>query len=142
MWGDKIADMIKSNEGCKQAIYRDTRGILTGGIGHAFTEGSHLPWPAIERLFWFDMRNAYDGYERFCKRTGTELEGARKAVIIDMIYQMGFAGVMKFEKMIRALKIERYGMAAVQILDSLYAKQTPERATRNSRMMGSGKWTK
>ncbi len=45
-----------------------------------------------------------------------------------MAYQMGSDGVMKFKKMIKALKEKNYEEAYKQGLDSLWARQTPKRA--------------
>ena len=53
-----------------------------------------------------------------------------KGVIIEMCYQIGYAGVMKFKKMIANMKDINWKGAADEMLDSLWARQTPERANR------------
>lgn len=53
-----------------------------------------------------------------------------QGVIIEMCYQIGFTGVMKFKKMIANMKDINWKGASDEMLDSLWAKQTPERANR------------
>jgi len=52
-----------------------------------------------------------------------------------MIFQMGFAGVSKFRNMIVALQNNSYTTAASEMLDSRWAKQTPNRAQALSKQM-------
>lgn len=56
-------------------------------------------------------------------------------VIFDMAYQMGVNGLLKFEKMLAAIDEEDYETAADELLDSNYARQTPERANRNADLL-------
>jgi len=56
-----------------------------------------------------------------------------------MVYQIGEGGVGKFKNMFKALDNEDYGEAAFQMLDSLWAKQTPNRANKLSKKMQSAK---
>lgn len=64
-----------------------------------------------------------------------ELDDIRQAVLVCMTYQMGVDGVMKFKKMLGALYRLNYPVAAEQMLDSSWAFQTPERASRYASMM-------
>ena len=52
-----------------------------------------------------------------------------------MAYQLGVNGVLKFKKMIEALRSKDYKEASKQGLDSLWAKQTPQRANRLMKRM-------
>ena len=45
-----------------------------------------------------------------------------------MCYQLGVSGFSKFKKTIYYLETEQYEEASVEMLDSLWAKQTPNRA--------------
>jgi len=44
-----------------------------------------------------------------------------------MIFQLGLAGVQKFEKMLAALRVQNYSQAVKQAKDSLWTRQTPFR---------------
>ena len=56
-------------------------------------------------------------------------------IVAHMAYQMGVRGVLNFKKMIAALKEENYHLASIEMLDSKWAKQTPERARRLAKRM-------
>ncbi len=71
---------------------------------------------------------------------------ARQGVIISMIYQLGPTGFAGFKRMIEniqtAIGLETFGWAAVadEMLDSKWARQTPERARELAEMMCTGEW--
>ena len=52
-----------------------------------------------------------------------DLSDFQKAIIIDLAYNIGVAGVLKFEKMIAAIKQRNYGIACEEMLDSKYHYQ-------------------
>lgn len=56
-------------------------------------------------------------------------------VLTDMIFQMGFAGVMNFKDMLGAINRKEYSQAAYDLKNSKYAKQTPKRADRNAKLL-------
>jgi lysozyme len=49
-------------------------------------------------------------------------------IIIEMIFQLGKTGVSKFKNMWKALSELNYVGASYEMLDSRWAKQTPNRA--------------
>ena len=61
---------------------------------------------------------------------GMEISDDAKSIICEMIFQLGGNGVSKFKNMWKALKENppNYKEASVQMLDSRWAKQTPNRA--------------
>ena len=54
-----------------------------------------------------------------------------------MCYQLGLKGFSKFKKTIYLLETEQYDEASVEMLDSLWAKQTPNRAKELSEVVAS-----
>jgi lysozyme len=67
-----------------------------------------------------------------------ELDDIAKAVILDMAYNMGYAGIMTFKKMWIALEQKDYKEASKEMLDSKWAKQVPHRAIKLSEIMKKG----
>jgi lysozyme len=64
-----------------------------------------------------------------------------KDVVMEMCYQLGVTGVSKFKKTLAYLQDKRWEEASVEMLDSLWAKQTPNRAKELSnrvKEVGSG----
>jgi lysozyme len=54
-----------------------------------------------------------------------------------MCYQLGLSGFSKFKKTIYYLETQQYDEAADEMLDSLWAKQTPNRAKELSNIIRS-----
>ena len=56
-------------------------------------------------------------------------------VVINMCYQLGLTGFSKFKQTIYYLETEQYEEASLEMLDSLWAKQTPNRAKELSELI-------
>ena len=67
------------------------------------------------------------------------LTSERRNVIIDMAYNMGFAGLNTFRKMIRAIRNCDWDKAADEMLDSKWAKQVGGRAKELAKIMREGR---
>ena len=67
-----------------------------------------------------------------------ELCEARRGVLIEMAYQMGLAGLLGFKRFLAAAREGRWADAAREMLDSRWARQTPERAERLAEIMEEG----
>lgn len=64
----------------------------------------------------------------------------RAAVLQSMAYQMGVDGLGKFINTLSAIKAGHWELAKAGMLDSKWARQTPERAQRHAEQMLTGKW--
>ena len=75
-----------------------------------------------------DLQGAIDGAENLCE--DLKISDDAKIIIIEMIFQLGKTGVSKFRNMWKALQQDppSYSVAATEMLDSRWAKQTPNRA--------------
>jgi lysozyme len=62
----------------------------------------------------------------------------RQAILVSMVYQQGMTGVLNFKKMWAAIEVGNFEEASKQMLDSLWAKQTPKRALRHAKTMKDG----
>jgi lysozyme len=127
MTEDELKKMIKANEGCRLTAYADTRGNLTIGYGHFLRFGSEISQEIADALFDFDFSKASNDYAGL----NLNLDPGRKAVIIDMIFNLGIGGVKKFKMMLEHLRNSNWIQAAYELMNSEYAKQVPERAKRN-----------
>ena len=74
--------------------------------------------------------------EKFIDQMDAQMPGWRdypentQLALANMAFQMGISGLIKFEKMFAALDEGDYNTAADEALDSLWARQTPNRAER------------
>ena len=119
-----LIERIGVNEGFRSKPYKCSEGVWT--IGHGITwiteeESLSILSGRISELH-LKLSEDLDWYDRMPPEV--------KGVIIEMCYQIGYAGVMKFKKMIANMKDINWKGAADEMLDSLWARQTPERANR------------
>ncbi len=129
---------IKKEEGFRMEVYKDTLGFETGGYGHKMIEGEDTPTDMAgwEKLFERDFARAMTGAEDVLMLCPNVHDTARH-IVVEMCYQMGAYGVSKFKGMLKALQDDDYKTASVEMLDSLWAKQTPNRANRMSERMAN-----
>lgn len=65
---------------------------------------------------------------------------ARQAALIDMRYGLGAGGFREFHRMITALFNQKWDEAAVEMLNSKWARQVGQRANDLAQMVKSGEW--
>lgn len=127
-------EMIKRHEGYEPSVYKCTRGVLTCGWGHALHEGSTVPLAASLRFFDQDFRQVLNDYEKL----KLDLDDTRRAVILDMLFNLGLRGVRRFKKMMRAIRKRDWEKAADELLDSKYAKQVKGRGLELASLLLNG----
>ena len=130
---DKLIESVKKHEGFRDVVYRDTLNKRTVGYGHLCVEdhwedGKKYDQEYLEDILEKDLQSAIDQAHDMCQ--GMEISDDAKSIICEMIFQLGGNGVSKFKNMWKALKENppNYKEASVQMLDSRWAKQTPNRA--------------
>jgi lysozyme len=133
-----IVDKIKFEEGDKAKMYKCPAGKWTIGAGINL-EAQEMPQEV--RDLWLDMIR-YKNYRAVDVRLYDayhiglgDLEEGASIVLQDMAYQMGVNGLFKFVNMIASIDNHDYLGAADHLLDSNYARQTPERANRNAKLL-------
>tara|TARA_R100000900_G_scaffold33562_1_gene27430 strand:+ start:77 stop:508 length:432 start_codon:yes stop_codon:yes gene_type:complete len=140
---EEVKDEIKACEGYVNKIYKCSEGFDTIFYGHKVTpeddyeHGVEYTKDEGEVVFEKDFQRTLDAAERLI--ADRPINNTAKEVIINMVYQIGEGGVSKFKNMWKALDNEDYGEASFQMLDSLWAKQTPARAGKLSGKMRSAK---
>jgi len=127
----ELIDSIKEHEGFDGKPYRDTEGFLTIGYG------TKLPISRAEGEMLLKNRLDILSNELIQKEPMLlNLPSEKQGILFEMAYQMGVNGVLKFKKMWQALENFDYVQAAVEMLDSRWAKQTPNRAQELAKRMG------
>ena len=135
---NSIFELIKKHEGYRQFPYVDTVGKIT--IGHGF----NLTDVGLDKE---ECRMILDYRIGQCMaklRTGflwfDALDSVRQDVLIDMTYQLGFQGLLKFVMTLKHIELKEYDLAAETILDSKAARQCPNRYKELAQMMRTGKY--
>ena len=164
---EKVAAKIEAEEGRRHSVYLCTAGKQTVGVGFNLDD---FQIPDIVLDFWrvdnedrmLKLRRSAEIDYRFISdevidfwlkyiinklvnklvehEWFNKLDENRRVVLVDMSFQLGLNGMLRFVKMINALRAEHWHEAAAELLDSLYASedQTPERAQRNAEILRSG----
>ena len=140
---ERLLKSVKEHEGYRNKVYLDSLGKRTVGVGHLCVEDFWEDDKEYEEKFLLtilenDLKSAIKSAERLCSDC-PDLDDLAKETIIEMIFQLGETGVSKFRNMWKALKQSppQYGVAATEMLDSRWAKQTPGRAKEMSDHMRS-----
>jgi len=69
-----------------------------------------------------------------------DLDDIRKFVLIDMAFNLGLNGFSLFHKFLHLLSLKLFAQAAIEMLNSRWAFQVPNRAKVLSEMIKSGDW--
>ena len=117
---------IKKHEGFKPRVYKCTEGYDT--IGYGFAVKDLVLEKDIAELIL--MRKLHTLLQRVMVAFPwfENMPPEVKDVVVNMCYQLGLSGFSKFKKTIYLLETEQFEDASVEMLDSLWAKQTPRRA--------------
>lgn len=131
---EALKKQIVQDEGLVLKLYKDTKGIPTIGVGINLLvgitreEATYLMESRIKAIhkeldnfFWFK-----------------ELNDKRQNVIINMAYNLGVTGLLKFKNMIAAIQDKKWKQAAKEMLDSQWYKDVGKRAERLAEEMERG----
>jgi len=136
----KLSDRLKQKEGLRLKPYQDSVGVLTIGYGHNLQRG--ISQEVAEMVFAEDLYDAIrDAWKLpFFHR----LDDVRKAALVEMVFNMGLPRLQTFKQMLGALAGAEYDRAAVEALDSKWARQVGDqkwqRAWEVAEMFRSGQW--
>lgn len=136
---DILTATLKRDEGYSLVVYDDANGLPirpgshvighpTIGVGRALDVAGISGIEAVSMLnkdIYFVMNWAADYFPWFMN-----ISERRQAVICSMIFQLGTSGFKQFQMLIAACSRNDFATAAADGMDSLWAKQTPERASR------------
>jgi len=145
-----LIERIGANEGFRSEVYQCSEGVDTVGIGFALPSlpAKITPEIALEIVLWQIEQGTITMPKNPClTMVATEVSQLHlklldkldwykdmppevQGVIIEMCFQMGFSGFCKFKKAISHMKNKEFQLAATEMLDSRWQKQTPARSER------------
>jgi lysozyme len=131
---DRLLESVKKHEGYRNKVYLDTLNKRTIGVGHLCVEDFWEDDKEYEESFLMeilekDLSEAIKGANELMAKNGCmDMNEKAHEIIIEMIFQLGKTGVSKFKNMWKALSELNYVGASYEMLDSRWAKQTPNRA--------------
>jgi len=144
----KIIEILNFEEGYKEAPYWDTRNFPTvaGGIRigpqnapikqYQFT----VPRPVgdLWKKCLVDAKTADMNRYPVIVAALAQCNDARRDILYSMAYQMGVGGLAGFVNTLSLISRGDFAGAASAMLNSLWARQTPNRARRHAEVMRSG----
>jgi lysozyme len=133
----KLKAALVGDEGSSLKLYLDTLGIPTIGIGHNL-KAVGISKQVVDLIFEDDVTAALLLLSK--RPDWNMLDSVRQAVILNMAFQLGNAGVNSFKKMWAAIDKKDFSTAASEMRNSTWYRQTPARAERLATQMATGKW--
>ena len=121
-----LIESIKHHEGYVGVVYKDSLGIDTIGYGFAIKD-LELDEDICNEILVRKLKSLESMIKvkfSWFKYMPPEI----KDVVMEMCYQLGVGGFSKFKKTISYLQNKQFHDASQEMLDSLWAKQTPNRA--------------
>ena len=129
----KLINAVKLSEGFRDKVYKDTLDIDTIGYGFAIKDlvlNEDICDIILERKLKSLIERVHKKFP-FVE----DLPEEAQEVVYEMCYQLGLRGFSKFKKSIQFLRLGNYKVCADELLDSRWARQTPNRAQRLSNII-------
>lgn len=124
---DEALELVKKHEGFRSEPYRCTAGYLTVAFGKR-VDYLNVDKETGEKWCLEDLKKL-DSRLRIVFQWYKDSPKMIKAVVLDLVYQLGIKGFSRFKKSIYLLETEQYEEAAEELLDSKWARSdSPNRA--------------
>ncbi len=141
--GDLLSE-VKQNEGSLEYqehigfyrsgrfwVYQDSRGFDTIGYGHLVRRNenfsSGLTEAQADLLLQRDLSSAVLEARSIAAQYDMVIPRDAQKVLVEMVFQLGKKGTLAFKKMLAALAANNYNLAADEMIDSQWYRQTPNR---------------
>jgi len=145
MDNEKLAKQLRIDEGVVKSaglhvVYKDHLGWDTIGIGRLVDrrKGGGLTDDEVEYLLQNDIKEKLAQLKKQLNWFPTLPEPVQRA-LCNMCFQLGIDGLLGFKTTLKYIQAGNYKEAAKNARNSLWYKQTPERAERVCKLMESAK---
>jgi lysozyme len=134
----KLIDQIQKHEGLRLKPYKCSAGKTTIGFGRNL-EDKGISKSEACMLLANDLHECINQVKEKIPFFG-QLNDARQNVLVNMCFNLGIYGLLKFKRFLRALDLGRFERASVEMLDSRWAGQVGVRAKELSRQIKTGEF--
>jgi lysozyme len=143
--GKQVADLVNlqrlweqliQHEGLRLKPYHCSAKKLTIGVGRNLDDVGITEEEAMV-LLGNDISRVITELDQNIPAFSS-LNEIRKRVLVDMGFNLGISRLMKFRRMLAALETGNWSQAAVEMMDSRWARQVGSRAERLKLMMETG----
>jgi len=129
------ADLVR-HEGLRLYPYKDSVDKLTIGVGRNIEDNGITKREAMY-LLQHDIDRSIQNTQH-AVLSYSKLDDTRQEVLVNMVFNLGLPKFAGFQKMLAAVERQDFVAAAVEMLDSRWAKQVGGRATELARRMQHG----
>ncbi len=153
---EKLQAQLALEEGCPPTTYYDSKGILSGGVGHNLIDEPEpgydrdkipVPQEMIDKWFAKDIQDAIDDLDRHCP-WWREMDDVRQNALLNLCFNMGWmqggnpsTGLASFKNSREAMRVGDYARAANGFRNSDWARDVgPNRRERVCKMIETGQW--
>jgi lysozyme len=138
---DDLIKQLRRDEGEVLHAYHCSEGWLTIGIGRLVDakKGGGITREEAAYLLGNDIQRVTRELQSSLPWV-IRLSEPRMGALMNMCFQLGLAGLLRFKNTLALIRDGRYDEAAAEMLDSTWAKQTPERARRLALQMRTDTW--
>lgn len=138
---DDLIKQLRRDEGEVLHAYHCSEGWLTIGIGRLIDQkkGGGITREEAAYLLGNDIQRVSRQLQERLP-WAIKLSEPRLGVLMNMAFQLGIDGLLAFRETLRHVQEGRYEQASVAMLDSKWARQTPERARRLAEQMRVDAW--
>lgn len=127
---------LRRHEGLQLHPYRCTAGKLTIGVGRNLDDNG-ITENEADFLLSNDLTRVVEELRRDSP-VFDKLDTVRKAVLIDMCFNLGISRLLMFKKMFAAIDEQDWTLAAAEMVDSRWCHQVGQRCKTLKLMMETG----
>jgi len=141
----RLHEDLKKDEGVIYHIYLDHLGYKTFGVGHlvsqvsdpewAYPVGASVDYQRVHDCFAEDVKTAINNCQRLYGEHWNHFPSIVQEVLVNMIFNLGYAGLNKFVNMNKAIDLGDWAQAAKEGRNSKWYRQVPNRAERLMRRL-------
>jgi len=136
----KLRDQLKRHEGVRTHAYKCSANMITVAVGRNIDEngGLGLSMDEIDYLLDNDIKR--------CKREllayswFIDLDSVRQDAMVNLCFNLGFSRLSLFTNALAAMDEANYERAAMEFLDSRWARQVGKRSQDIAHMIRTGKY--
>ena len=133
---ESLKEQLIRHEGLRLTVYDCPAGYKTIGVGRNIEQKGITE---SEALYLLDNDIGYFTEQLEENLIGfQELSEDKKAVLVNMAFNLGVNGLLKFKNMLAAVTEERWEDASSEMLNSRWADQVGNRAIELSEIMANG----
>ena len=136
MLRETLINMLLRDEGLRLKPYRCTANKITIGVGRNLQDKGISETEAMILL-----DNDIADVQAQCETEidfWNDLSDVRKLVLMNMCFNLGITGLLKFRLTLQAIQQGDYALAAQRMLQSKWAEQVGARARRLAKIMEMG----